>query len=88
MQEISCDKESSHASPFVNAATAASTAKEFGSATSSVFSPRQTLCRRFGFGTATAAVCSPARLKAFVGAIQVMLVFLQFSETEAKGIYS
>lgn len=60
-------------------------ANTFGSATSSVFNPRLTRCRSTGFGTITAAVCSPARLKVFVGATQVMLFSLQVSDTEAKG---
>ena len=78
-------KLSSHSAPWLKAATGAIAANTFGSATSSVFNPRLTRCRSTGFGTITAAVCSPARLKVFVGATQVMLFSLQVSDTEAKG---
>ena len=78
-------KLSSHSVPWLNAATGAMAANTFGYATSSVFNPRLTRCRSTGFGTITAAVCSPARLKVFVGATQVMLFSLQVSDTEAKG---
>lgn len=43
--------------------------------------------RSTGSGTDTAAVCSPARLNAFVGAMQVTLFSQQAAETEAKGMY-
>ena len=77
---------SSHAPPFVNAATGAVNANTFGSATSSVLSPLLTCQRIVSSGTMTAAVWIPARLKALVAATQVMLFFLQFSDTDANGI--
>ena len=81
-------RASSHSPPCVKAATAASTANAFGSAISSVLSARHTLWRKNGSGTATAAVCIPAMLNAFVGAMQVMLFLRQLSETDANGTYS
>ena len=79
---------SSHSDPLVKAAIVAEIAKAFGSATSSVFKALQILCLKNLFGIITAAVCNPAMLKVFVGAMQVRLIFAQVSETEAKGIYS
>ena len=72
----------------MNAATAAVIANAFGSATSSVFSPRHTLCRSTGSGTITAAVCNPARLNVLVGAMQVTEFMRQCSLTEENGTYS
>ena len=79
---------SSQCCPLVNAATAAVIAKALGSATSSVFNAHHTLWRRLRFGTMTAAVCKPAILKHFVGAIHVILISAHSSETDANGTYS
>lgn len=62
-------------------------ANTFGSATSSVFSARHTLWCSASFGIITAAVWMPAMLNAFVGAIQVTLIFLHVSEAAANGKY-
>ena len=83
-----CLRLSSHSPPSVNAAIAASTANTFGSATSSVFRPLHILCLRNLSGTTIAAVCIPAMLKVFVGAIQVTLISLHVSDAVANGTYS
>ena len=69
----------------MNAATAAATANEFGSATSSVLIARTMRARSFLSGTTIAAVPSPAMLNAFVGAMQVTLISRHSSDTEANG---
>ena len=63
-------------------------AKALGSATSSVFRPRSTLCFKNLLGTTTHADCNPPKLKTFEPAIQVIDMSRQTSFTLANGIYS